>query len=277
MFRRTLAVLALTLAACSAAEVVREGPGWREVRVSEKETRVELTTSDPKVAADIARGHADPLLRGAAVDKVTDPAVLAAVARGDADAGVRRRAVGRVADRAVLAGIAEGDADPAIRALAAERRDLLRWIPAKHPEYAAWASRPAGSWVRYRAELKSGSEASSSIVVRTLAGCGPEGAVVEQRDAATGRAVQGRVKQLLDRAEAPAGRRVENVESIELRGRRSECPTVLTTGQFGAVIARIKVWRCDEVPGGLGRIDVDESPEGFPLRSLRAVAAEWGP
>jgi hypothetical protein len=277
MVRRLLAVLALPLAACSGPQVVREGPGWREVRVSEKETRLELSTDDPQAAADIARTHADPALRAAALDKVADPAVLAQVAASDADAGVRRRAVGRVADRAVLSRIGEQDADPAIRALALERRDLLRWVPAKHPEYASWAGRPAGSWVRYRVSLSLGAERSSATVIRTLAQCGPEGAVVEQRDASTGKALQGRARQLFERAETPTGRRVENIESIDLRGSRVECPSVQISGQFGAVVARVKVWRSDQVPGGLARVDVEESPEGLPLRSLHALAAEWGP
>jgi hypothetical protein len=278
MVPRSFALLAVLLAACqSSAQVVREGPGWREVRVSEKETRFELANPDPKAAAEIARTHPDPALRAAALDRVGDPAVLAQVASGDADAGVRRRAVGRIVDRATLASIAEKDADPAIRALAAERRDLVRWVSAKSPEHAAWASRPVGAWVRYRIDLVSGADKSSLVVVRTLAACGPAGAVVEQRDAATGKALNGRVRELLDRADAPSGRRVENVESIDLRGRRVDCPTALVSGQFGSVIARIKTWRSDEIPGGLARIDVEESPEGFPLRSLRAFAAEWGP
>ncbi len=275
MVRRLAASLALALAACSAPQVVREGPGWREVKVSDTQTRVELTADDPATLANVARTHADPAIRGAAVDKIGDPAVLADVARQDADAGVRRKAVGKVADRRVLADIAQADADPGVKALAAERRDLLRWIGAKHPEYAAWARRGPGASVRYRAELKMNGATSVVEVLRTLASVTPDGAVVEQRNAATGKALDGTVKALFDRAEAPAGRRVDGEESLDVRGRRVECATSLTSGQFGGVIARIKVWRCDDVPGGVVRMDVEESPQGEPLRYLRALAIQW--
>lgn len=277
MVPRCLALLVVPLAACAAPQVVRDGPGWREVRVSEKETRFELTSPDPQAAAEIVRSHPDPALRAAALDRVSDPDVVARAARADADPGVRRRAVGRTVDRAVLAEVAGKDADPAIRALAAERRDLIRWVPARSPQHAGWASRAVGSWVRYRVELSQGTERRSITIQRTLAAVGPAGAVLEQRDVATGKALQGRVAELLDRAAAPVGRRTESLESVELKGRRTECPTALVSGQFGSVIARVKTWRADEVPGGLARIDVEESPEGFPLRSIHAVAADWGP
>lgn len=274
---RRLIPLLVVLAACSGPQVVREGPGWREVKVSDTQTRVELTADDPAVLADVARSHADPQIRGAAVDKIRDQAVLAGIARKDVDAGVRRKAVARLADKRALAEIAQGDADPAVKALAAERRDLLRWLGPKHPEYAAWASRAPGAWVRYRAELKVEGSTSVVEVVRTLVSVGPEGAIVEQRNAATSRALSGSVKTLLDRAEAPAGRRVDGDESLEVGGRRLDCGTTLSSGQFGAVIARVKQWRTEQLPGGVARVDVEESPQGEPLRYLRLLAVQWGP
>lgn len=275
MARRAAISLAALLAACSAPQVLREGPGWRELKVSDTQTRLELTASDPAALADVARTHPDAPLRGQAVDRLRDPAVLAEVARRDAAADVRRRAVARIADRAVLSEVAQADADPGVRALAAERRDLLRGLGPRHPEYAAWASRAPGAFVRFRAELRVNASTTAVDVLRTLVSAGPEGVVVEQRNAATGKALEGAVKALLERADAPAGRRVEGEESLEVQGRRLDCTTTHVSGQFGAVIARVKVWRNEAVPGGVVRVDVEESPQGEPLRSLRAVAVQW--
>ncbi|HEX7897612.1 MAG TPA: hypothetical protein VF950_07610 [Planctomycetota bacterium] len=278
MFRRLVPCAAVVLAvSCASPQVVREGPGWRELKVSDTQTKVELTSEDPAVLASVARGHPDPAIRRAAVDKIQDPAVLAEVARQDADAGVRGRAVARVVDTRVLAEIAKNDKDPAVQAVAAERRDLLRFVGPKHPEFAAWATLSPGTWVKFKAELRVSGDATTIDVLRTLTKVGPEGAVLEQRNAATGKAVQGAVKTMLDRAEAPAGRRVEGEESIDVRGRRVECLTSLVSGQFGGTIARVKTWRAAEVPGGIARLDVEESPQGEPLRYLRAWAVQWGP
>lgn len=277
MVRRSAACFAVALAACSAPQVVREGPGWREIKVSENQTKVELTANDPATLASVARTHPDPAIRGAAVDKIVDPAVLADAARQDADAGVRGRAVARVVDTRVLADIAKTDKDPAVQALAAERRDLLRFVGPKHPEFAAWKSAAPGTWVKFKAELRVLGSSTTIDVLRTLTRVGPEGAVLEQRDVATGKAVQGAAKTMLDRAETPAGRRVEGEESIDVRGRRVDCLTSLISGQFGGTIARVKTWRATEVPGGIARVDVEESPQGEPLRYLRAWAVQWGP
>lgn len=271
-------VLAVLLAAaCSRAEVVREGPGWREVKLPEGKTRVELTSDDPAAVAEVARTHEDPAVRGAAVDRATDPMLLAEIARKDPDAGVRKRAVARVADRRVLEEVASSDADAATAALAAERRDVLRWVGPSSPEYAAWSSRPSGAWIRYRIELRASDGPPQILeVLRTLARVGPEGAVVEQRDAARGGALPSAIRRLLDRADAPGGRRLESFETLELGGRRLDCAATQASGQFGEVVAKVKIWRSEELPGGLARADVTESPLGSPPLFLRLSALGWG-
>jgi len=279
---RSLAISFLLLpAACAAAppQIVREGPGWREVQSSSagQPTAVELTTDDPQALAAIARTHPDARLRAAAVDEVNDPAVLAEVAKGDADASVRSRAVARVADKDVLADIARNEKDEAIRASAAERRDLVRWIAARSAEYGGWNGRAPGTWVRFKAEVKEGTRVASTEFIRTLVRVTPEGAHLEQRDAASRRALQGRLNDMLARTDTPAGRRQEDQDTLDVRGRRLKCATVLYSGQWGGTIVRLKQWSSPEVPGGVVRIDVEESPEGEPLRYLRATLLGWGP
>jgi hypothetical protein len=273
-----LAILLLPAACASSQVVVREGAGWRETQASSAEapTVVEVTTDDPQALAAIARTHPDPRLRAAAVEKLNDPEVLAEVAKGDADASVRGRAVSKIVDKNVLAAIARDEKDETIRAAAADRRDLLRWVPAKHPEYGAWSGAAPATWVRFKAEMKEGERVTASEFLRALVRATPEGVLLEQREAATRRALQGRLKDMLARTDTPAGRRVDDEDSQEVRGRRLKCRTVLYSGQWGGTIVRLKQWMSEDVPGGVVRIDVEESPEREPLRYLRATLVSWG-
>jgi hypothetical protein len=273
---RFSALALLILSACSQPQIVREGPGWREVQTSGNATAVEVTTDDPRQLAEIARTHADPRFRESAVRRVEDPALLSSIARGDAEARVRAAAVARVTDRAVLSFVAQNDKDESVRAVAAERRDLVRFIAPGHPEFAGWTGRAPGAWVRLRAQLKVGERTATVDVLRTVVRTGPSGILLEQRDANTRLALQGTVKEMLERADVPAGLRQDGEDGADANGRRMPCRTVLWTGQYGRVIARVKYWLSEEVPGGAVRIDVEESPEGEPLRYLRVNVLGWG-
>jgi hypothetical protein len=258
--------------------VVKEGAGWREVQSSgSTTTTVEVTTNDPRELSEIARTNPDPRLRAAAVARIADPVVLAEIAKKDADPGIRKSAIERVSDRAALADIAQNDADEGVRTAAAERRDLVRFLRPGHPEHPGWVSRAPGSWIRLRAELKVGERTSQTEVLRTMTGSSPAGISMEQRDATSRRALSGTVKDMLDRADVPAGTKQEGEETAEIGGRKVPCHTVLWSGQYGRIIARVKYWLCDQVPGGLARIDIEESPEGEPLRYLRVRVQQWGP
>lgn len=277
MVRFPVAAL-LLLAACAQAQVVNQGEGWREVQASgSTTTSVELTTDDPAKLAGIARSHPDPRLRAAAVAKIGDPVVLAEVARKDADPAIRKAAIERVSDKAALAVIAQNDTDEGVRAAAAERRDLVRFVRPGHPEHAGWASRAPGSWIRLRAELKVGEQSATTDVLRTVTGVAPSGVSMEQRDASSRRALSGTVKDMLDRADFPSGAKQEGEDQAEIGGRKVACHTVLWSGQYGRVIARVKYWISDQVPGGIARVDIEESPEGEPLRYLRVRVQQWGP
>jgi hypothetical protein len=270
-----LALLFLT--ACTQAVVVKEGSGWREVQSSGSATTVEVTTTDPRELAEIARTNPDPRLRAAAVAKIADPVVLAEIAKKDSDPAIRKSAIERVSDRVALADIAQTDSDDGVRAAAAERRDLVRFLRPGHPEHAGWVSRAPGSWIRLRAELRVGDRTSQTEVLRTVTASSPAGISMEQRDATSRRALTGTVKDMLDRADFPAGTKQEGEDTADIGGRKVPCHTVLWSGQYGRIIARIKYWLCDQVPGGLARIDIEESPEGEPLRYLRVRVQQWGP
>ncbi|HXX92857.1 MAG TPA: HEAT repeat domain-containing protein [Planctomycetota bacterium] len=276
MFRIPALALLLLPQACSSPQVVKEGPGWREVQASGQTTQVEVTTEDPQALATIARTNPDPRLRESAAARLEDPAVLSEVARGDAEPRVRVAAVSRLTDRAVLSFVAQNDADESVRSAAAERRDVVRFVRPGHPEHAGWTGRAPGTWVRLKVELKVGERIATVEVLRTIVRSGVSGVLLEQREAMTRRALQGTVKEMLERTDFPAGNSQEGQDSAEIGGRRVGCRTVLWSGQYGRVIARIKFWLSEEVPGGIARVDVEESPEGEPIRYLRARVIGWG-
>src|SRR5581483_12116917 len=77
---RVLVSIVLALAAGCAEKVVREGPGWRETEGKEPaKTTVEVTTSDPKALAELAKNAPDSRVRAEAQSKIVDPAALAEV------------------------------------------------------------------------------------------------------------------------------------------------------------------------------------------------------
>src|SRR6185295_5337834 len=95
-------VLALVLGlGCQTAKVVREGNGWKETETKDGKTEVSITSTDPKVLADIAKTHADPRIRAQAQSQISDPAALADIVKVEKDAGLRRAMVGRLTDEAV--------------------------------------------------------------------------------------------------------------------------------------------------------------------------------
>jgi hypothetical protein len=269
---RILPLALLLLAACAQPKVVREGEGWRET-----ESAVELTTEDPAILARIVMGHGDAKLRLAAVAKISDAPVLAEVARKDQDPALRKAAVERVDDEGLLADLAKSDADPAVQAAAAARRDVLRSISSRHPEYAAWASAKPGAWVKLRLELQMGDQKWRGEVVRKLVSCRPERAVFEQRDAATGRGPQGAVRELLAGYDVGYGQTEEDAGPLDVGGQRLRCRWTRWSFTKGRDIVRLRRWFHDSVPGGVARIDLEVAPLGDAQRVLTAQAIAWGP
>ncbi len=269
---RSKLVLALLLAGCAEPKVVREGEGWRET-----EAAVQVTSDDPQVLATLARTHPDARVRAQAVAKITDPAVLADLAKNEKDPALRRSAVERVDDEALLGEVAKGDADPAVRAAAAARRDLLRTVGARHVEYKSWAGRKPGAWVKMKLDLRVGERKSGTEISRTLVSCRPDRAVFEQRDARTGRGVQGVARELLNGYDLCVGRTEEDAGELEVGGRRLKCRWTRWSFTRGRDIVRLRRWFHDSVPGGVARIDLEVAPLGDAQRVLTAQVTGWGP
>jgi hypothetical protein len=269
-----LAALLLVSAGCASAKVVREGKGWREVEAKDS-TVIEMMTDDPDVLADLAKTAPDSRVRTEAALRVKDSAVLAEVIRKEQDAAIRRTLVARLTDPAVLRDLAKSDPDPAVRDAAAARAQMLRTVDARHPEFAGWAAGKPGSWVILRIDLNVDGQKYSFDLVRTLLECGPDRAVIEQKVASTGKGPTGVVGDMLSRFDVAYGRKVEDDGDFQFQGRVVKAKWVRYNFQRGDDIAQIRRWLRDEVPGGVARIDLEVSPIGQPLASLRATATSW--
>lgn len=274
---RHFGVLVLLLGlGCTTAKVVREGNGWRETESKEPgKTDIQITSSDPKVLAEVAKTHPESRVRAEAQSKISDPAALADIVAVEKEVPLRRRMVERLTDEALLKSLAQNDPDDGVKQAAATRAGMIRTVDTKHPEYAGWSCCKPGTWVRWKVEVKGEGGKSSVEVVRTLLECCPERVVLEQKIAGTGKALQGVPKEFLTRFDVAYGRRVEDEGTMQLQGRTLKCKWVRHNFQRGGDIAQVRRWMNDDVPGGVARIDMEVSPEGQPLSSLTAVATAW--
>jgi len=269
-----LAALLLFSAGCAPAKVVREGKGWREVEAKDS-TVIQLMTDDPDVLADLAKTAPDSRVRTEALLRVKDSAVLAEVVQKEQDPAIRRTIVGRLVDVAVLREIAKNDPDPAVKEAAAGRVDMIRPIDSRHPEFFGWSGCKPGAWVILRIDLNLDGQKYSFDLVRTLLELSADRAVLEQKVTSTGKGPQGPVAEMLSRYDVAYGRKVEDDGDFQFQGRMVKARWVRYNFQRGGDVAQIRRWLRDEVPGGVARIDLEVSPIGQPLSSLRAVATSW--
>jgi hypothetical protein len=270
----SLAAVLLFSVGCASAKVVREGKGWREVE-GKNSTVIEMMTDDPDVLADLAKTAPDSRVRTEAALRVKDSSVLAEVVRKEQDPVIRRTLVARLTDPGVLKDIAKNDPDPVVRDSAAARAQMLRTVDARHPEFANWAGAKPGSWVILRIDLNMDGTKYSMDLVRTLLECGADRAVIEQKVAGTGKGPTGAVADMLARFDVAYGRKIEDDGEFQFQGRMSKAKWVRYNFQRGDDVAQIRRWLRDEVPGGVARIDLEVSPIGQPLTSLRATATSW--
>ena len=273
---RILSCVALVLAVgCASAKVVREGNGWKETETKDGKTEISITSSDPKVLADIAKSHADARIRGQAQSQISDPAALADIVQVEKEAPLRRKMVDRLTDETLLKSLAANDPDDGIKQAAASRADMLRTVDPKHPEFSGWSCCKPGTWVKWKVEVKTNGERSSVEIVRTLLECCPERVVLEQKIASTGKSLEGVPRMFLTRFDVAYGRKVEDEGTMQLQGKTVKGKWVRHNFQRGADIAQVRRWMNTDVPGGVARIDMEVSPEGQPLSSLMAVATSW--
>jgi hypothetical protein len=270
-----VAFLVLALG-CAQAKVVREGKGWREVEAKDSGTVIEMMTDDPAVLADLAKSAPDARVRAEALLRVKDSALLAEMVRKEQDASVRRTVVGRLVDEGVLKDLAQNDPDDVVKQFASARAAILRTVDARHPEYANWAGRKPGTWVKLRVDLKMNDARYQTELVRTLLESSPERVVLEQKVVATGAGAQGSVRDLLSRFDVAFGRKVEDEGEFAFQGRTTRCRWIRYNFQRGGDVAQVRRWLRDEVPGGVARIDLEVSPEGQALTHLTALATAWG-
>ena len=276
LLRWSFVIALVAGAGCATSKVVKEGGGWRELETGEAgKTRIEITTDDPRLLAELAKSAPDARIRTEAVLRVKDPQVLGEIVRGEADPALRRAIVTQLTDERILKDLSTNDPDPGVRQAALARAAVLRTVDAKHPEYAGWARCKPGAWVKLKVDLRVEGSRSSVELVRTLLECRPEKAVIEQKLETSGAAGPGSCGELLRRFDLAVGRKVEDDGDLTLSGKTRKCRWVRFNFQRGGDVAQIRRWLLEEVPGGVVRIDLEVSPEGQPLQSLTAVATAW--
>jgi hypothetical protein len=274
---QTLLLAAFALAGCTQPRVVNEGAGWKETEGKDVgKTAVEITSDDPKTLAELAKNHPDARVRAEALAKITDPDVLADVARREKDPAIRKRAVEGVEDPVLLEAIAKSDSDAAVQEAAAARRDLLRTVGPRHPEYASWSAFKPGAWVKIRMEIRIKDWRTTVDVTRKLVVCRPERVVLEQKDLSTGKGISGFFKDMLSGFDHAVGRTQESDGELEIGGKKVKCKWTKWTYQRGHDIVNIRRWFHDPIPGGVARIDLEVSPEGEPLKTLVCWVIGWG-
>jgi hypothetical protein len=269
--RRFAPILVALVASCGEPKVIREGPGWKET-----EAAVEVTTDDPAILADLAKNHPDVRIRALAIAKVSDPAVIADLARNEKDAALRKKAVESLDDASLLEQISKNDSDPGVKEAAAVRRDVLRIVGASHPEYRGWSAAKPGSWVRMKIEVRIKDWKQTVEIERKLSACRADRAVLEQRDRATGKGVQGIYRDLLTNYDLAAGRSEEDTGDLEIGGQRVKCRWTRWHFSRGGDIVHLRRWFHDPIPGGVARIDLEIAPEGEPQRQITVWATGWG-
>ena len=291
--RTTIIGLALILTGCvQGPKILKEGEGWREVEASPPagpgmsamkspddrwNTRIEITTADEALLGRLARTNPDVRVRREASERVRDQAVLTEIARHDDVAFLRRRAVERLYDKAILLELSSKDPDPGVKEAAANRREVLREVIGKHPEYRYWAACRPGASVRLKMEVKTGYGPAWDAVElgRTFVDLGPQGAYYEQKLIPSGAPLGGLARLMLADLEEGTGRLEEGDETVELSGRKLACHWVKSNAERRGVILRVKTWYSGEVPGGIAKIEMEEAPLGEPMRFLRARTIGW--
>lgn len=275
--QRILVAATLFGAACAAApQVVREGEGWRELQEGSG-TRIEITTGDQALLAKLATTHEDGRVRAEAAARVTDQVALGRIARSEKDPAVRKMIVERLIDPDVLLEVARSDGDSGVRAIAAARAKNLIKIGPQHADYKSWQAARPGAWVVLSADVKESAAKVPFQITRKCLGAVGDKIVLEQRVTPEGDRLADRVRSMLSHLNPGSGRprQDEGQDSVEIGGRRLQCRWVRLTQQRDDTIVRIRCWFQDEIPGGVARMDIEEAPEGAPLRTMIALASSW--
>ena len=143
----------------------------------------------------------------------------------------------------------------------------------ENPDYRAWASFKAGSWVKLRIR---GGASEKDVTVR-LVQVTPEQVVVERSTRTrlgTRTVAEAPYLESIPARKARAGTVVrEGEEEVEAGGRRLRTKVLELDQREGERVLRVKLWASPEVPGGAVKMDV--RPAGADRPELVLEAVEW--
>lgn len=151
-------------------------------------------------------------------------------------------------------------------------------------EYKLWAKFKAGSWVTYKQVSDAGGTKSEmemthkvlentgdKIVIETSTKMNMNGQVMDL--GAQKRDIPAKVKKPEQTGDQPENKPKEGSEEIEVDGKKLKCKTWESTLDNAGTKTTSKTWMCDDIPGGLAKME--SSSTGQMSSKMTMVAAKW--
>jgi hypothetical protein len=142
----------------------------------------------------------------------------------------------------------------------------------ENPQYASWAKHKPGTAVVMQMTTNAQGQAMNMEITQTLAELTPDKAVIEVKTAMD---MMGQKQEMpsqkvpvnakVGKAEAAKANLPQGVdgetkevgtETITVAGKGYECKVTEFAGEQQGIKTKGKVWRCDQVPGGVAKVDM---------------------
>lgn len=152
-----------------------------------------------------------------------------------------------------------------------------------NPEYGMWSKFKAGSSVTMKMVSEAAGNKTEMEMTNTLVEISGDKAVVETKTKMT---VSGNVMEMpaqkrdvpakVEKMESKEGKKPETKESeetIEAGGQKVKCKKTESTSEANGMTTHATVWMCDEIPGGMAKME--STSEGSMSSKTSMVATKW--
>jgi len=143
----------------------------------------------------------------------------------------------------------------------------------ENPQFATWAKHKPGTAVKMQMTTNAQGQPMNMEITQTLAEITPDNAVIEVK---TAMEMMGQKQEMpaqkvsvpakVGKAEAAKANLPQGVngdtkevgtETITVAGKGYDCKVTEFSGEQQGIKTKGKVWRCDEVPGGVAKVDMN--------------------